>query len=57
VIETDELNRMLRYIILGTPKEEVPIEWTTERSVLWDRLSVQVAEIHAKGMQVDLTLD
>ena len=51
------MDRMLRYIVLGIPKEEVPIEWTSEKSAMWDRLSAEVAEIHAKGMQVELTLD
>ncbi|MGY9024237.1 MAG: hypothetical protein ACKVHY_04335 [Candidatus Nanopelagicales bacterium] len=53
----DQVDRMLRYIVLGIPKEEVPIEWTSEKSAMWDRLSAEVAEIHAKGMQVELTLD
>ena len=53
----DQVDRMLRYIVLGIPKEEVPIEWTSEKSAMWDRLSAEVAEIHAKDMQVELTLD
>ncbi len=57
MIDGDQVERMLRYIVLGIPKEEVPIGWTLEKSAMWDRLSAEVAEIHAKGMQVELTLD
>jgi len=53
----DQVDRMLRYIVMGVPKSEVPIEWTPELDGIWDRLSVQVEEIHAQGRQVDLDMD
>jgi len=57
VPETDQIDRMLRYILMGASKGELSIEWTVEASDAWDRLSLQVEEIHANGMQVDLTMD
>ena len=53
----DQVDRMLRYIVMGLRKSEVPIEWTPELDGIWNRLSVQVEEIHAQGMQVDLDMD
>lgn len=53
----DQVDRMLRYIVMGVRKSEVPIEWTPELDGIWDRLNVQVEEIHAQGMQVDLDMD
>jgi len=53
----DQVDRMLRYIVMGVSKSEVPIEWTPELDGIWDRLSVQVEEIHAQGRQVDLDMD
>jgi len=53
----DQVDRMLRYIVMGMPKSEVPIEWTPELDGIWERLSFQVKEIHAQGKQVDLDMD
>jgi len=53
----DQVDRILRYIVMGVRKSEVPIEWTPELDGIWERLSLQVEEIHAQGRQVDLNAD
>lgn len=55
-MDLDDADRLLRYIVAGLPKTEVPIAWTRESSRMWDRLSAEVAEIRAKGWEVDLSI-
>jgi hypothetical protein len=57
VATDDQVTRLLTNIVMGVPKNEVPIEWTPELDQIWDRLSAEVEQIHARGRQVDLDMD
>lgn len=55
--EGEWLDSMLAHIMLGFAKEE---SWTVtdaERSELWDALVGDIAESHAKGLQVAMWVD
>ena len=56
-MDLGDADRLLRYIVMGLPKSEVPVVWTPESSAMWDRLSAEVVEIKAKGWEVDLSID
>lgn len=53
----EEMNRMLREIILGVPREESLVPMTPEAIDMWETLSVQVAEIIASGYEVEIPFD
>jgi hypothetical protein len=57
MLDSEQVDRLLRCIVLGVPKDEVPIKWTEESLEIWDRLTAEVAAIQAQGRQVDLDLD
>lgn len=57
VIESNQVDLMLRHIIMGTPQQEIPLEWTSELQQVWDDLVTQVEAIRTGGRTVDLNLD
>ena len=53
--DTSVLERLSVEIVLGMSKEEsMHAPLTAEQSAAWDRMVVEIKEIHAKGYTVDI---
>jgi hypothetical protein len=50
----EEVNMMIQEITLGIPKSESLVLHTPADSDMWDRLSVEIANIKARGHEIDL---
>ena len=50
----DEMNRMIQEITMGTPREQSTVPMTLEAIEMWEKLSVQIAEIIADGFEVEI---
>lgn len=53
----DEMNMMIQEITMGIPKAESLIIRSVADGEQWDRLAVQIAEIKARGNEVDIPFE
>ncbi len=53
----DELDMMIQEITMGIPKAESLIIRSVADGEQWDRLAVQIAEIKARGNEVDIPFE
>ena len=54
-MDSELMSRMLAQIVSGVTKETaVGFKMDDETSAMWDRLTVEVADARAKGLQIDV---
>ena len=51
------MNMMIQEITMGIPKSQSLIIRTSEHAELWDRLAVEIADIMARGNEVDIPFE
>jgi len=57
MIEDEQLDRMIREIVMGTPREESLVPVNDETTKYWNSLTKEIAEIHARGHTVDIAFE
>lgn len=50
----DEMNRMIQEITMGIPREQSTVPMTLEAIEKWEILSEQIADIIARGNEVEI---
>lgn len=53
----EELNMMIQEITMDVPKAQSKIIRTLEHAEIWDKLAVEIADIKARGNEVDIPFE
>jgi hypothetical protein len=56
-VNDDEMNTMIQEITMGIPKEQSLVIRNDADAVAWDSLAAQIAEIKARGHEVEIPFE